>query len=118
MNLEVNVVDLEKTLAEIKQIDTAKGRKIMTNYDDFIDKFQQVIKVKCVRELMQKALKYYTSENVFYEKDSLFSAYCGIKESKLSNADLKAANLQDYSTGNSLTMVRIEQRFTELGWKG
>lgn len=110
--------NLEQTLAGIKQIDPAKGRNIMTNYYDFINKFQLVVKAKSVGSLLEKAKQYYFNENEILEMNLLFSAYCNIKASNLSNEDLRAATLADYITGNTLTLEGVEQRLTALGWKG
>jgi hypothetical protein len=109
--------NLERTFADIKQIDPAKGRKVMTNYDDFINKYQLVVKVKSVGSLLKKARQYYFNENKIREMNLLFSTYCEIKANNLSNEDLRAANLADYITGNNLTLEEVEQRLTALGWK-
>lgn len=108
--------NLEQTLADIKQIDPAKGRSIMTDYDNFINEFQLVVKAKSVSPLLEKAKRYYFNEKKVLEMNLLFSAYCKIKASNLSNEDLRAANLADYTTGDSLTSEAVEQRLTELGW--
>jgi hypothetical protein len=118
MDLELKLENLERTLDDIEQIDPAKGRNIMTNYDDFINEFQLMVKVKSVGSLLEKAKQYYFNEKKVVEMDLLFSAYCKIKASNLSNNDLRNAKLADYTTGNTLTLEGIEQRLTALGWKG
>ncbi len=118
MKMTPGLENLEQTLADIKQIDPAKGRNIMTNYDDFVNEFQLVVKAKSVGPLLEKAKQHYFNEKKVLEMNVLFSAYCEIKASKLSNEDLRAASLTDYTTGDTLTLEGIEQRLTALGWKG
>ncbi len=118
MNMTPTLENMEQTLADIKQIDPAKRRTIMTNYDDFINEFHLLIKAKSIGSLLEKAKQYYFNEKRILEMNILFSAYRKIKESNLSNEDLSAAILTDYTTGNTLTLEGIEKRLTALGWKG
>ncbi|MDX1641365.1 MAG: hypothetical protein R3220_06690 [Balneolaceae bacterium] len=115
---EYTIVKLEETLLKIRNTDPATGRKIMTNYNDFIDTLNRMIKVQPVSEHVGKAAFYYHKHNKFFEKNSLFNARCEIKENNISDEDLRTTNMQDYITGNILTLSGIEQRLTELGWKG
>lgn len=117
MDLELRLENSEQIFADIKQIDSAKVRNIMTDYDDFINKFQLVVKAISVGSFLEKAKQYYFNENKVREMYLLSSAYSKIKASNLSNEDLRAANLQDYTTGKILTLEGIEQRLATLGWK-
>ncbi len=112
------MVEIDENLLEIRNIDPATGRKIMTNYDDFIDTLNRMIKVKPVNEHLRKAAFYNRKSNKFFEKNSLFNARCEIKEHNISDEDLRTVNLQDYITGNILTLTGIKQRLAALGWKG
>ncbi|NGP75672.1 hypothetical protein G3570_03450 [Balneolaceae bacterium YR4-1] len=115
---EPTLETLENTLADINQIDPAKGRSIMTTYDKFTDDFRQVIKFKQIGLIMEKAGQYYFNKKEILEMNLLFTAYCKIKASNLSNEDLKASTLDDYTSGNTLTLEGIEQRLMALGWMG
>ncbi|WP_445663943.1 hypothetical protein [Fodinibius sp. AD559] len=119
MDLKYRLENVEQTLAAIKQIDPAKGRNIMMNYDELINDFHQlVVKDKSISLLLEKGKKHYLNEKEILEMNVLFSAYCKIKARNLSNEDLKATTLVDYTTGNPLTLEGIEQRLTTLGWEG
>ncbi len=118
MKMTPTLENLEQTLADVKQIDPATGRNVMTDYDDFVNEFQLVVKAKSVSTLLEKAREYYYSEKEVLEMNLLFSAYCKIKANKLSNADLSAASLVDYTTWDTLTLEGIEQRLMALGWNG
>ncbi len=118
MDLELRLENMEQTLADIKQIDPARGRDIMTNYDDFIYEFQLLVKIKSISSLLEKARQYYFNRKEILEMNLLFSAYCKIKASNLNNEDLSAASLTDYTTGDTLTLEAVEQRLRALGWKG
>lgn len=118
MDIAPTLKNLEQTLADVKQIDPAKARNIITNYDEFIHEFQQVVKAKSVSSLLGKAKQYYFNEKEILEMNLLFSAYCKIKASNLNNEDLATANLVDYTTGDTLTLEGIEQRLMALGWLG
>ncbi len=118
MKMTPTLDNLEQTLADVKQIDPATGRNIMTNYDHFINEFQLVVKAKSVGALLEKARQYYFNEKEILEMNLLFRAYCKIKASNLSNEDLRATTLTDYTTGDTLTLEAIEQRLMALGWKG
>ncbi len=119
MDLELRLENLEQTLADIKQVDPANGHNIMMDYEEIINDFHQlVVKAKSVSTLLGKASQHYFKEKKVLEMSLLFSAYCKIKASKLSNEDLSAASLTDYTTGNILTLEGVEQRLAALGWKG
>lgn len=116
--MAVSLDKIENTLSEIKRIGPSKCRKIITNYDNLLDKLQLMVKIKAVSSELEKAQQYYANDQEKIEKNFLFNAYCKIQENNTSDADLESANLQDYTTGNRLTRAGIEQRLAELGWKG
>ncbi|MFH5830931.1 hypothetical protein [Halalkalibaculum sp. DA384] len=119
MDLELRLKKLEQTLARIKQTDPDKGSNIMSDYNDFMDDFHQlVVRPQSVSLLLEKARHYYLNEKEMLEMNVLFNAYCKIKANNLCNEDLRTANLQNYITGNSLTLTGLEQRLMALGWKG
>ena len=119
MDLEFRLEILEQTLANIKQIDSDKGRNIMAEYSDFVDDFHQlVVGAKSIRLLLEKAEQYYFDDKKILEMNLLFNAYCKIKAGNLSNKDLSTVSLVNYATGKPLTLDGIEQRLTTLGWKG
>lgn len=118
MDLELRLEKMEQTLADIRQIDPVKGRNIMMNYDELINDFHQlVVKGKSVRLLLEKAKQHYFNEKEILEMNLLFNAYCKIKENNISDEELRTANLQNYITGNILTLEGLEQRLTALGWR-
>ncbi len=117
MNLILTLENFEKTLAEVKKNDSARNSNIKTKYEGFIEKLQLMVKTQSVGLHLERAQKNYVNEKEISEKDLLFNAYCKIKGSDITDEDLRTANLQDYTTGNNLTLASIEQRLTALGWK-
>lgn len=119
MDLELRLENMEQTLADIKQADSAKSRNIKADFGEFMNDFHQlVVKAQSVGSFLEKAKQYYSNEKEILEMNVLFNAYCKIKASNLSNDDLAAATLADYTTGNTLTLEGIEERLMALGWKG
>jgi len=118
MNLIILLESFEKMLAEVKSIKFKEVHNITRNHDQFIDQLRLKIKFQKVGLHLGRAQKYFGNEKKIPEKDALFSVYCEIKECAISDADLKTAKLQDYTTGNNLTLAGVEQRLMQLGWKG
>lgn len=118
MDLEFSLGNIEQPLAGIEPNGPENHRNIMTNCDDFINRFKLATEVKQLVSLLEKARRYYLNEKKMLEMDVLFSVYCKIKSGNLSNEDLRATTLSNYITGNSLTLEGIEHRLSGLGWKG
>ncbi|WP_138431883.1 hypothetical protein [Fodinibius saliphilus] len=118
MNLILTLENFEKALAEIIKVDSVKDGNTMIISKNFIEKLIEMVNMQSVRLHLESAQKNYVYEKKIVEKDFLFSAYRKIKASKMTNKDLRVANLQDYTTGQNLTSAGIEQRLMELGWKG
>ncbi|GEM_PF-7023374 len=118
MNHKSKLGNIEQTLEEVKSVEPEKGRNIMTNYDHFVERLQTDVHTKKVEWYLDEAEIHYEGKQPNIEKYLLFNAYCEIKDSHISNEDLTKADLRDYTTGNRLTLERVEHRLTELGWKG
>lgn len=118
MNAAISLEKLEDRLSEIKRIGSSKCRKIITNFDTLVDKLQLMVKAKAVSLELKKAQTYYANGQEKIEKFFLFNAFCKIQEYNINDTDLATANLEDYTTGNSLTLKGIERRLAKLGWKG
>ncbi len=104
MNLILTLENLERALSKIKKTDSSKIRDLITNFDDSMDKLQLMVKTQSIGLQLERAQKYYVNEKEISEKDLLFNAHCKIKGNNISDADLKTANLLDYTTGNNLTL--------------
>jgi hypothetical protein len=116
MNLILTLEKFEKILTEIMKVDTPDGH--IASYASFIEKLQGMVKAQSVSLHLERAKKSYVNQKEITEKDLLFGAYRKIKASNITDEDLRTANLQDYTTGNNLTLASIEQRLMALGWKG
>ena len=107
--------NLNNLLSALNTIGPKKGRKVISNYDIYVHEIQTEINVEVINNYLDIAKIHHVMENEWLEKGSLFNAMCEIKAQKITDTDLNIANMQDYISGDILTLNSIEKRLKELG---
>jgi len=109
----------EKALDLLKQADRFPGcRKVITNYDELVDKIERIKKVLPVGKYIEKAQKHNFKGKDSSEKNSLLDALYEIRTKNITNEDFEIAELHDDQTGEIVTIEMVENRLYDLGWEG
>jgi len=102
-------------LSQLEEINLYECRKMMLDFDSFVDRVQHKIFIQTLIAHCRNAKKGYMRKDEISEKKSLIRALDIIDSEKISDEDLRAEELLDYVTGTFLTAEKIENRLDKLG---
>jgi len=106
-----------QALSTLEGIDPADCRKVMSNYDSFMNRVQRKVIMQPFIKHIRSAEKSYRKEDEVREKKSLIRAMNIIGSDKIADEDLREEVLRDYVTGTYLTSEKIKMRLQTLGKK-
>ena len=106
-----------QALSTLEGIDPTDCRKVMSNYDSFMNRVQRKIIMQPFINHIKSAEKSYRKEDEVREKKSLIRAMNIIGSDKITDEDFIEEDLRDYVTGTLLTSEKIKMRLQTLGKK-
>lgn len=105
---------MDKALSTLDRIDPDECRKVMVDYDSFINRVQHKIDIQRFIGHYRNAEKLYLSGNNAGEKKSLMHASHIFKTKNITNEDLSDEKVRDYKTSTMLTSEIMTMRLRKL----
>lgn len=102
-------------LSTLEGVDSGKCRKVMLDYDKFINGIQHKMYVQNFIEHYRDAESFYSKGNEAGEKISLIFALNLIEMKEIESYDLEDKDLHDYVNDSLLTSAGIKNRLSKLG---
>lgn len=106
--------NLYRVLLTMDGIKPNECRKVMVDYDNFMQVIHQKLFIQTFIVHYRNAEKCYINENTESEKKSLKHVLNSIESDKITDQDLKEEEILDYVTGTILTTEKIVSRHHEL----
>ncbi|WP_209388429.1 hypothetical protein [Rhodohalobacter sp. SW132] len=104
---------MDKVLTTLDRIDQDECRRVMVDYDSFINRVQHKIYIQTFIGHYRNAEKLYLNGNNAGEKKSLMYAHKIFKTKNITNDDLSDEKVRDYKTSKMLTseimMIRLRK---------
>ena len=112
------VNDTYSVLSILEGVDSGKCRKVMLDYDNFINGIQHKMYVQNFIEHYRDAETFYLKGNEAGEKISLIFALNLIEMKEIQDYDLEDRDLHDYVNDKLLTSDNIRDRLNNLEQAG